>query len=197
MPDRKLLLLIGLLFFLNCCNNKKSISIEEIGAIEFRKSYASQMGIQTEEERQKFYAFMDSIKPNTVPTNSTESFILRNLTIEGFALDSLLNLKINNDAAIIEKTKLLHTSEALVFKSCSGQNFRVLYDYNFENSQILVLSHNDTIKLNINSPMASGNSGWILVNWIPGCEKQILFFDQYYIMNGFNYRFSLYRIKTL
>lgn len=89
------------------------------------------------------------------------------------------------------------TSSNLQLINSNGEKISLWFEFapwRFNKNKLNASFANDTIQINLPGSSAGLQYTWLDV--LPGGNKELVYLDEYYIMNGDNFDFIVYAIKT-
>jgi hypothetical protein len=176
---------IFLATFLFSCNCKQ-IEVKLIGEIRTRRTFADIQSIDNEKERSQYIAQQEKSNP-WLYDSSLDSILIRQF--------ERLGLIKNNE--LLEKEFKPETKQKTNFIDRVNRSFPV----EFFNDSLTGYTHfkiffsGDSVDIDTNATSLQ-NLDYAFLDVIPGGNKELVFLDDYYIMNGFNFDLKVYAIKT-
>lgn len=166
----------------------KHLRIELKGTVPSRRTYAGIQGITDENERDKYLTQQENSNPELYDVRSKEDSVL----IHQFASIGL----ISGNEFLIKKLKP-QTADTCSLKITQGENLHFTFYNDSATSKIWfkIFCRSDSLLINTGATTLQ-NLDYIFLDVIPGGNKELIFLNDYYIMNGDNYDFLVYEIKV-
>ncbi len=168
------------------CNQKK-IEVTFIGEIRARRTFANIQFIKDEKAQDKYIAEQERSKPQVYDFSPKDSVLIKQFQKLGL---------IENEEYQEKNFKPL-TEKDVNF----GDSANRIYPIKFYDDMVTGTTHfkifffKDSIDFDTEaSPLQDLNYAFLDV--IPGGNKELVFLDDYYIMNGYNFDFKVYAIKS-
>jgi hypothetical protein len=167
--------------------SKKEVEVIFIGEIRTRRSFADIQFIKNEKEKDRYVAEQEKSNP---------------WVCEFFPKDSML-VKQFQKLGLIKKDEYLEkrfkpqTKKITVFMDSAKKNFPLIFfnDSLTGHTHFKIFFSNDSIDVNTQA-FSPQNLDYAFLDVIPGGNKELVFLDDYYVMNGYNFDFKIYEIKT-
>jgi len=167
-------------------SKEKKIDIVLIGELEFRRSFADIQFMNDEKEIDKFIEKQEKTNPALMQP------------VDTFLHDRFEELGLIKDDGIVLKNFQLDTASNVNLNDTAGRkiNLRFNYDKSLGKHKLTANFLNDPteIPIRISDMLIGLQYGFLDI--IPGGEKELILLDQRHIMNGDNFHFSVYEIKT-
>lgn len=163
----------------------KNISIEQVGELRSRRSFASIQFMDDSLEIEQYIQKQE--KANPTFSYPTDSSLLKRFEALGFAKESELLLS----EFQFDTISHFHLKEA------TGKIIDVMFDHVLRRTgehKLTVSYKNDSVRMNIPGHMQALQ--YTLLDVVPGGNRELVLLDEYYIMNGYNFDFYVYEIKT-
>ncbi len=167
---------------------EKIISIELKGILRTRRSYSNIQFMDNEKEIDAYLAKQRKSNPELYTgLNKEDSIWVERFEQFGF---------IKNYTFLIEKFKP-QTNNTCSLLPSSGDTVRFkFYQYPATTQMwFACFFKGDTVNVNTDS-FTPQNLDYAFLDIIPGGNKELVFLNDYYIMNGDNFDFQVYEIKT-
>lgn len=159
---------------------KNKIEVKLIGEIKARRTFANIQFIDDEKERDKYIEKQEKNGPDIYWADSS--------IIPGFKRIGL----IKNDELLDKKFKP-QKKDTLSFSDSAGRNLWIKFFWN-EHTRFKVFYSSDSIEIDTDSynfqPL-----NYAFLDVIPGGSRELVFLDNWYIMNGYNFDYKVYEIK--
>lgn len=190
--------LVSMAAFLLSCGNKKSkenvvkvvsdstlqikskIEVTLIGKMEARRTFADIQFIEDEKERDKYIEKQER--------NGPDIFSADSLIVAGFERIGLMK-----NGELLDKKFKSQKGDTLNFSDSAGRNLRIKFFWN-EHTRFKIFYSSDSIEIDTDAynfqPL-----NYAFLDVIPGGNKELVFLDNWYIMNGYNFDFKVYSIK--
>ena len=167
--------------------NKKQVEITFLGEIRTRRTFADIQFIDNEKERDKYVAEQERSNPIVYDISPGDSLLIRQFQ----------RLGIIKNGEYLEKRFKPQTKEKAVFIDSSKRNFPLnfLYDTVTGSTHFKIFFSTDSVDIDTKG-FVWQKLDYAFLDVIPGGNKELVFLDDYYIMNGFNFDFKVYEIKT-
>ncbi len=169
-------------------SSKKKIEIRLIGEVCTRKSYA---GIQFRENQKEINAYLKKQYASNPTIGYQPDSISKYLVSQFEKLDLIKN------GELLLKNFKKQTDEKTTFTDSSGRKVSLLFyineltgRYNFR-----LLSSMDSVDIDTGGTNMQ-DLDYAFIDVIPGGNKELVYLDDYYIMNGDNFDFKVYEIKV-
>lgn len=169
-------------------SSKKKIEIRLIGEVCTRKSYA---GIQFRENQKEIDTFLKKQYASNPTIGCQPDSISKYLVSQFEKLDLIKN------GELLLKNFKKQTDEKTTFTDSSGRKVSLLFyineltgRYNFR-----LLSSMDSVDIDTGGTNMQ-DLDYAFIDVIPGGNKELVYLDDYYIMNGDNFDFKVYEIKV-
>jgi len=158
---------------------KSEIEVILIGKIEARRTFANIQFIEDEKERDKYIDEQER--------NSPDIFFADSSIVMGFE-----RLGLMKNGELLDKKFKSQKSDSLSFNDSAGRKLSIKF---FWNEQMLfkIFYASDSVEINTGSDNFSLN--YTFLDIIPGGNKELVFLDNWYIMNGYNFDFKVYSIQ--
>ena len=195
-----------LLFFLSAlciisCSNKKAdnkqqevktqsqhkIVVNYIGVLRARRSYASIQFMHGEKEIDKYLKRQEVSNPYLEITfDSTSKYLATQFQRLGL---------IKNDELFLQKFKK-QTAERTIYVDSSGKKTSLIFFISnlTSNFHFRLLSAADSVEIDTGATNMQ-DLDYAFLDIIPGGNKELVFLDDFYLMNGDNFDFKVYEIK--
>lgn len=166
------------------CEAKNSLQVGSVGELQSRKSYAA---IQ----------FMD------VSEDSITAYIKREQKSEPWlysSADSTLEKLFQQAGLVVNKRFLLSkfnsdTAKETIFIAANTQKYPLTFYTDSTTGTTHFKIKDGTKNIDINTEANDMQQlDYAFIDLIPGGNKELVFLDDYYIMNGDNYHFKVYEI---
>lgn len=167
---------------------KKEIEVTFIGEVRTRRTFAGIQFIDNDKERDKYVADQEKSNP-TVDSRFTAT--------DSMLIEQFERLGLIKDDEFLEAKFKLQTKEMVVFADRAKQ----LYPIHFYNNSLTGNTHfkiffsKDSIDIDTKATPLQ-DLDYAFLDVIPGGNKELVFLDDYYIMNGYNFDFKVYEIKS-
>jgi hypothetical protein len=166
---------------------KKKIEVRLIGELRARKSYSNIQFMDDDKEIDKYLKKQRASNPLVYETSGLISKIL---------VTQFERLGLIKNGEIILKNFKKQTDEKTTYSDSSGREINLLFyvnqltgHYNFK-----LLSAKDSVDVDTGGTNLQ-NLDYAFMNIIPGGNKELVYLNDYYIMNGDNFDFMIYEIK--
>lgn len=197
-----LVLLFGLsVTFIISCNNKKAdskqqegkagnrnrIVVNYVGVVPTRKTYSDIQFIKNKKERDAYLKKQEASKPLVYDAlDSISSFLVTRFEILGI---------IKKGELLLQKFKS-QSDEKTIYVDSSGKRISLSFFPNQLTGQyhFKLLFATDSVDVNTGATTLQ-NLDYAFLDVIPGGNKELVFLNDYYIMNGDNFDFMVYEIK--
>ncbi len=167
---------------------KKEIEVRFIGEVRTRRTFAGIQFIENEKERDKYVAEQEKANP-TVDSRFTA---VDSLLIQQFERLGL----IKNDELLQARFKPQAKQETDFIDSAKKSYHLIFYNDSLSgNTHFKIFFSKDAVDIDTEATSLQ-NLDYAFLDVIPGGNKELVFLDDYYIMNGFNFDFKVYEIKT-
>lgn len=166
----------------------KNLRIELKGTVRSRRTYAGIQGITDEKERDKYLTQQENSNPELYGAfNNADSVLIDQFTSLGL---------INGNGFLIRNFKP-QTEDTCVLLLQAGEKLHLKFYSDSATGKIWFAAYykNDSLQINTGATTLQ-NLDYAFLDVIPGGNKELVFLDDYYIMNGDNYDFLVYEIKT-
>ena len=195
-----------LLFFLSAaciisCKNKRSdnkqqevkekkqnkIVVNYIGVLRARRSFASIQFMHGEKEIDKYLKRQEVSNPYLEITfDSTSKYLATQFQRLGL---------IKNDELFLQKFKK-QTAERTIYVDSSGKKTSLIFFISnlTSNFHFRLLSAADSVEIDTGATNMQ-DLDYAFLDIIPGGNKELVFLDDFYLMNGDNFDFKVYEIK--
>jgi hypothetical protein len=167
---------------------EKAISIELKGILRTRRSYSNIQFMDDEKEIDPYLAKQGKSNPELyLPLNKEDS-----MWVERFERFGV----IKNYTFLIKKFKT-QTNNTCSLRTSLGDTIRFKFYKDTATSKMWFAGffNGDTVNVNTDS-FTPQNLDYAFLDIIPGGNKELVFLDDYYVMNGDNFNFMVYDIKT-
>ena len=170
--------------FLFACNHKP-VEVKLIGEIGTRRTFAGIQGMVNEEEREAYIAKQEKSNPQV--GYSPDSILIKQF--------ERLGLIKNNE--LLQKEFKLQTEQKTAFIDRANRSFPVEFfnDSLTGNVHFKIFFTGDSIEVDTKATSLQ-DLDYIFLDVIPGGNKELVFLDDYYIMNGYNFDLKVYEIKS-
>lgn len=166
---------------------QKKIEVRLIGEVRARKSYA---GIQFRENQKEREGYLEKQQANN-PTlayqpESTGKYLVSQFEKLGI---------IKNGELLLENFKK-QTDEKTTYSDSSGREISLIFFHSLltDHYHFKLLSGADSVDIDTGGTNRQ-NLDYAFIDVIPGGNKELVFLDDYYIMNGDNFDFKVYEIR--
>lgn len=166
---------------------KKKIEVRLIGEVRTRKSYA---GIQFRENQKEIDAYLKK----QYASNPTIGY--QPDSISKYLVSQFEKLGLIKNGELLLKNFKKQTDEKTTYKDSSGREMSLVFyinqltgHYNFK-----LLSAADSVDIDTGGTNLQ-NLDYAFIDVIPGGNKELVYLNDYYIMNGDNFDFMIYEIK--
>ena len=166
----------------------KSLRIELKGTIRSRRTYAGIQGITDEKERDKYLTQQENSNLELYDVRSKEDSVL----IHQFASIGLIS---GNEFLIKNFKPQTEDTCGLLLPASGKMQLKFYSDSVTGKIWFTTYYKNDSLQINTGGTTLQ-NLDYAFLDVIPGGNKELVFLDDYYIMNGDNYDFLVYEIKT-
>ena len=168
---------------------KKEIEITFVGEVRTRRTFADIQFISDEKEQDKYLAKQQKSNPTLDGCCYT---VIDSLLIEQFKRLGL----INKDEFIEAKFKP-QTKPTTVFADSAKQVYPIhfYYDILTGSTHFKIFFSKDSIDVDTKATPLQ-DLDYAFLDVIPGGNKELVFLDDYYIMNGYNFDLKVYEIKS-
>jgi hypothetical protein len=163
----------------------KKISINEVGWVEFVKSYASIDWRLSKKERDRETEEIDKLNPGN--RNSADSLLKKRFEKLGF---------VKGDDLLLGKFKYSDNPDTSI-TSPAGRKIKIHIEKDTisgRNSKIFAHSETDSAELKIT---IYWELEYALLDVIPGGNKELVILTEHYVANAYLYYFFVYEIKTV
>lgn len=178
-----------------CCkisiSDTSNISVILSGDLQFRKTFASIQFITDEEERDKYVEQQEKSNPILLAQTDDSNLDILNR----FEQLGLICQNTPDEYELLLSRFNFLTDTSFVY-DISGikYNLKFYTDNSGETTFFKLFSKTDSASIDTKStPLQDLN--YILLDIIPGGNKELVFLDDYYIMNGYNFGLKVYEIK--
>lgn len=166
-------------------SSKNKIEVWLVGEIRSRKSYSNIHFMDDDKEIDKYLKKQEASNPLVYDTSALISKML-------FTQFERLGL-IKNGELILQNFKL-QTDEKTTYKDSSGREISLFFYQLAGRYHFKLLSATDSVEIDTGGTNLQ-NLDYAFLDIIPGGNKELVFLDDYYIMNGDNFDFKVYEIK--
>jgi len=170
------------------CNKKKSIQVKFIGEVDTRRTFADIQFMDNEKERDKYIVEQKKSNPMLMNTGSAADSIL---------IQQFKRLGLVKDDEFLQTMFKPETKPQINFIDNANQNFPVKF-YNDSLSGTVhfkIFFSKDSIDIDTKATPLQ-DLDYTFLDVIPGGNKELVFLDDYYIMNGYNFDLKVYEIRT-
>ncbi len=167
--------------------SEKSISVVYLGDVLSRRSFAAVQFIDNEKEQDAYLEKQEKSNPSLLPIFSKKDSLLT-YYFEKAGL-------IKGDELLLYKFKKQIEEEAY-FVDSAGNKASLKFYTDSTTSQIhfKIFFSGDSLAINTESRLPQ-NLDYAFIDIVPGDNKELVFLDDYYIMNGNNFYFLVYEIN--
>lgn len=164
-----------------------TIEVRLIGTLETRRSYANIQFMKNEKEIDRYLAKQKKSDPElmVMMPGYSDSFLYK--AFEQQHLVNGIEFRINRFKR--------QTKDTASFTDTYGS--KVVFKFYNKNGygHFRVFRGNDSLEINTNATSLQ-DLDYAFIDIIPGGNKELVFLDDYYVMNGDNFDFKVYEIKT-
>jgi hypothetical protein len=166
---------------------KPKIEVRLVGEVLTRKSYAS---IQFMEDQKEIDAYLEKQYASN-PTVAYESD-----SISKYLISQFERLGLIKNGEILLKNFKKQTDEKTTYSDSSGQEVSIIFFHSLvtDHYHFKLSSATDSVKIDTGGTNLQ-NLDYAFMDVIPGGNKELVFLDDYHIMNGDNFDFMVYEIK--
>jgi hypothetical protein len=166
----------------------KFMEIEVKGKVLSRRTYAGIQGITDKKEREAYLTKQENSNPELYSRLSKEDTVLINQFVR-------LGLIRGNEFLINNFNP--QTKDTCSLLQQSGEKLQLKFYNDSATGKIWFNMYfkEDSLKINTGATTLQ-NLDYAFLDVIPGGNKELVFLDDYYIMNGDNFDFQVYEIKT-
>ncbi|WP_460560818.1 hypothetical protein [Ferruginibacter profundus] len=167
---------------------KKEIEVRYIGEVRTRRSFIEIQSIDNEKEKERYIEEQEKSNPFVDDIfTATDSLVV--------ACFEKINLIKNNQ--FLEGSFKPDTKEATTFVDSAKKEFplRFFYDSLTGHTHFKIFFSNDSADTDTKA-FAPQVLNYAFIDVIPGANKELVFLDEYYFMNGYNFDYKVYEIKT-
>jgi hypothetical protein len=179
--------LVSMAAFLCSCYKNVEIEVRLIGEVRARRTFASIQSINDEKERERYIEMQEKSNPTIgYESDSISKYLI--LQFERFGL-------VENGELLLKGFQA-QTDSSTQFIDNTGKSLQLQYFYDSITGHThFKLSYlKDSIIIDTGAyPLQ--NLDYAFIDVIPGGNKELVFLNDYYIMNGFNFDFQVYEIK--
>ena len=179
---------IFIVAFLFSCNQKREVEVKFTGEVDTRRTFASIQSIADEKERDKYIEEQEKSNPVVLNDFSASDSILIaqferiGLVKKGEFLQARFKSQTKSQISFIDRAKQIFPLKFYDDSLTGSTHFKIFFS-------------KDSIDIDTKaSPLQ--NLDYAFLDIIPGGNKELVFLDDYYIMNGFNFDYKVYEIKT-
>jgi hypothetical protein len=166
---------------------KKPISIELKGILRTRRSYSNVQYMDDEKEMYIYLAKQKRSNPELYTGLSKEDSIL---------INQFVRLGLIKRGELLLRAFKKQTKQVDGFTDVSGQKMIIkFYNDDSSHTHFKVFCNMDSTDVNTGA-ISLQNLDYAFLDIIPGGNKELVFLDDYYVMNGDNFDFKVYEIKT-
>lgn len=186
--------------FIISCNNKKADSKQEvkgenrhtivvnyIGEMRTRRTYADIQFMHDQKEIDKYLKRQEASNPYLENTfDSTSKYLATQFERLGL---------IKNDELFLQKFKK-QTAERTIYVDSSGKKISLFFFISIltSNFHFRLLSAADSVEIDTGATNMQ-DLDYAFLDVISGGNKELVFLDDFYLMNGDNFDFKVYEIK--
>jgi hypothetical protein len=166
---------------------KPKIEVKLIGEVLTRKSYAS---IQFMKDQEEIDAYLEK-QHSSNPTISYEADSISKYLISQFERLGL----IKNGELLLQNFKK-QTKEKTIYSDSSGREISLVFFHSqvTDHYHFKLLSATDSVEIDTGGTNLQ-DLDYAFLDVIPGGNKELVYLNDYYIMNGDNFDFMIYEIK--
>jgi len=178
--------LVSLAAFLCSCQRHDEIEVKLIGEVRTRRTFASIQSITDEKERERYIEMQEKSNPTVGEVTGEDS-----LLIAAFERIGLLK----NNEFLKDRFKP-QTKQVTTFTDNSKRLFTLTFfnDSLTGNVHFKISSSKSTVDIDTQATSLQ-DLDYAFLDIIPGGNKELVFLDDYYIMNGYNFDLKVYEIK--
>lgn len=176
----------------NNASNEKTFSVEYIGELGFRKTYANIQFLNNEKERDEYIEQQQKSNPILLAHPADSNFTILNR----FTQLGLISRNTSDEYELLLTKFNFLTKDTFSFYNISGTkcNLKFYNDSSGRSTFFKLFSTIDTIVVDTESTILQ-DLNYIFLDIIPGGNKELVFLNDYYIMNGDNFYLKVYKIK--
>ena len=190
-------ILLLVLHFFSCRSKPKEIIsknsgriyVTQIGSLEFRRTFADIQFMKNEKEIDAYIKKQEASNP--VSMSNVESNIL--ITKRFSELGYIINSKQQNELLL---NKFRFETDSICFfttKDHKQYTIRFFSDSSSTSTYFKIISATDSFVVDTKTnPLQDLN--YVFLNVIPGENLELVFLNDYYIMNGYNFELMVYKI---
>jgi hypothetical protein len=167
---------------------KKEIEAKFVGKIETRRTWVGIQSIYNEKERVKYVAEQEKSSPVVIGYSPQDSTLIKQFQ----------RLQLIKGGVFLEARFKTHTKQKATFVDSSERNFSLIFfnDSLTGNAHFKIFFSNDSIDVDTkNKPLPLQKLQYRFLDVMPGGNKELVFLNEYYIMNGYNFDLEVYEIK--
>ncbi len=166
---------------------KNKIEVRLVGEVRSRKSYSNIQFMDDDKEIDKYLKKQQASNPLVYDTSGLISKML-------FTQFERLGL-IKNRELLLQNFKK-QTREKTIYSDSSGREIGLLFYHNLvtDHCHFKLLSAADSVEIDTGATNLQ-DLDYAFLDVIPGGNKEFVFLDDYYVMNGDNFDFKVYEIK--
>lgn len=167
---------------------EKAISVELKGTLRSRRSYSNIQFMDNEKEIDDYLAKQEKSNPEIHPTMSKDDSVL---------FERFEQLGFIKDYSFLLKRFKPLTKSSNILQTFPGDivHFKFYNDSATGHICFKAFYKSDSLQINTGATTLQ-NLDYAFLDVIPGGNKELVFLDDYYIMNGDNFDFLVYEIKT-
>lgn len=175
------------LVFVISCSSQPNMEVKYHGEVCFRKTYANIQFIENEKETEYYLSQQEKSNPQICDVFTYADSVLYN---------NFLKFPFVKSGEFIMSRFIAQTSDTATFIDHYNKKFMVRFYSGPESlTHFKIYSFNDSIDINTGSTNLQ-NLDYTFLDIIPGGNNELIFLDDYYIMNGDNYNLKVYEIVT-
>lgn len=166
---------------------KKKIEVRLIGEVRTRKSYA---GVQFRENQKEIEAYLKKQYASNPTTGYQPD------SISKYLISQFERLGLIKDDELLLRNFKKQTDEKTAYSDSSGRNIGLVFYHSIvtDHMHFKLLSAADSVDIDTGGTNLQ-NLDYAFIDVIPSGNKELVFLDDYYIMNGDNFDFKVYEIK--
>jgi hypothetical protein len=168
---------------------KKEIEVKFVGEIQTRRTWIGIQSIYNEKERAKYVAEQEKSSPVIIGYSPGDSTLIRQFQ----------RLQLIQGGAFLEARFKSYTKQKTTFVDSAERNFPLIFftDSLTGNAHFKIFFSNDSIDVDTKKqPFPLQPLQYRFLDVIPGGNKELVFLNEYYIMNGYNFDLDVYEIKS-
>lgn len=166
---------------------KKKIEVRLIGEVRTRKSYA---GIQFREDDKEIEAYLAKQQASNPVVYDTSDLVSKKLVTQFERLGLIKN------GEFLLKKFGKQTEDKTTYSDSSGREISLIFFHSLltDHYHFKLLSAADSVEIDTGGTNLQ-DLDYAFIDVIPGGNKELVYLNDYHIMNGDNFDFQVYEIK--